>query len=56
MQTKETRNVQIKVRISATEKEKIDCYCKDNKITISEFLRKAIYKLFEEENNRNEIL
>lgn len=39
---KENKDIQIKVRISATDKDKIDSYCEKHNLTISDFLRVAI--------------
>lgn len=41
---KEIKDIQIKVRITPTEKEKIDGYCEDHNLTVSDFLRAAIIK------------
>lgn len=45
----ERKDIQIKVRVSAIEKEKIDNYCAEHNLTISDFLRVAINKLIKEE-------
>lgn len=42
MDTGEVKNIQIKVRISETDKEIIDEYCAANEMTLSNFLRAAI--------------
>lgn len=39
---KEIKDIQIKVRITPTEKEKIMKYCEINNLTVSQFLRMAI--------------
>lgn len=39
---KENKNVHIKVRITPTDKEKIQEYCASCEITVSEFIRNAI--------------
>lgn len=39
---KERKDIQIKVRVTATEKEQIERYCKANDLTMSQFLRMAI--------------
>jgi hypothetical protein len=44
------KNIQIKVRITPIEKEKIDNYCEEHECTISDFLRVAANKLLREEN------
>lgn len=46
---KEIKDIQIKVRISATEKEIIDSYCEEHGLTISNFLRAAINKKIKED-------
>ena len=47
---KENKNYQIKVRLTATEKEAVNNYCEKHGMTVSEFLRAAIEnKLFQEE-------
>ena len=45
----EKKDIQIKVRITATDREMISNYCEDHNITISDFLRAAIYKKLKEE-------
>ena len=42
---KENKSEQIKVRITPTEKEKVQEYCEANAITISQFMRLAINEL-----------
>jgi hypothetical protein len=49
----EKKDIQIKVRITATDKETIESYCEAHSITISDFLRAAIYKKLKE-NKENE--
>ena len=49
MPNKETKDFQIKVRVSAIEKNNIDCYCQKHNMTISSFLREAIDKLLKED-------
>lgn len=39
----ETKDIQIKVRVTPTEKEQILAYCEKHSINLSEFLRQAIY-------------
>lgn len=39
---KEIKEVQIKVRVTPTEKKEIMEYCKLNELTVSQFLRMAI--------------
>ena len=39
---KENKDSQIKVRITKSERERIEEYCKDAELTVSEFLRLAI--------------
>ena len=47
---KENIDYQIKVRLTATEKEAVNNYCEKHGMTVSEFLRAAIEnKLFQEE-------
>jgi antitoxin component of RelBE/YafQ-DinJ toxin-antitoxin module len=46
---KETKNFQLKVRVTNSEKEEINNYCEEHNITISDFLRVAIGKMFKEE-------
>lgn len=47
---KENKNFQIKVRLTATEKDAVNNYCEKHGMTVSEFLRTAIEnKLFQEE-------
>lgn len=42
---KENKSVQIKVRITPTEKEKLMAYCESNDLTMSQCLRAAIKEL-----------
>lgn len=46
---KENKDIQIKVRVSKSEKALIDEYCGKRSITISEFLRIAMNKCLQEE-------
>lgn len=47
---KENKDYQIKVRLTATEKDAVNNYCEKHGMTVSEFLRTAIEnKLFQEE-------
>lgn len=39
----ENKDIQIKVRVTPTEKEQIMEYCEKHQLTISQFLREAIY-------------
>lgn len=43
------KNIQIKVRISPVEKERIDNYCEQHELSVSDFLRAAILKQLKEE-------
>lgn len=43
--TGEVKNIQIKVRVSETDKEIIDEYCEANGLTLSNFLRLAMAEL-----------
>ncbi len=43
------KNIQIKVRITPIEKERIDSYCEEHELSISDFLRVAANKLLREE-------
>ena len=45
----ERKDIQIKVRITATEKSKIAGYCEEHKLSISDFLRAAIHKILKED-------
>lgn len=47
---KDIKDIQIKVRITATEKDKISSYCEEHNLTVSDFLRSAIYKKLKEDN------
>lgn len=42
---RENKDIQIKVRVTATEKERIDQYCAANDLTMSQFLRLAFEEL-----------
>ena len=46
---KENKEIQIKVRITPKEKEKIMEYCEANDLTISQFLRMAINEVIQKE-------
>ena len=46
---KENKDIQIKVRVTATEKEMIERYCDANDLTISQFLRMAINEVIQKE-------
>ena len=50
---KEIKDIQIKVRITPTEKEKIMEYCEINNLTVSQFLRMAISEVLGGRNNGN---
>lgn len=39
------RNINITIRITNEEKKKLDKYCKDNNISVSDFFRKNLSKL-----------
>lgn len=43
---KELKDASLKVRITASEKERIDKYCASNDIPISQFVRMAIKEFF----------
>lgn len=43
---KENKSVQIKVRITPTEKDKLLEYCAANDVTVSQFIRNAIKEFF----------
>lgn len=43
---KENKSVQVKVRITPTEKDKLQEYCRANEITVSQFIRNAITEFF----------
>lgn len=58
-QMKDTKDIQIKVRVTETEKERIDKYCAVNALTVSNFLRMAINEvlnqnLVQQQNNKEE--
>lgn len=48
---KEVKDIQIKVRITPTEKEKIMKYCETSDLTISQFLRMAINEVLNKRGN-----
>lgn len=43
---KENKDCQVKVRITKSEKERIEKYCQDAELTISQFIRIAIKEYF----------
>ena len=43
--SKDLKDIQIKVRVSKSEKEQIDAYCEAHDLTVSEFLRIAYQEL-----------
>lgn len=43
---KENKSVQVKVRITPTEKDKLQEYCRANDITVSQCIRNAITEFF----------
>ena len=47
---KEIKNIQLKVRVTNSEKYLIQKYCEKHNLTISDFLRVAANKILEEEN------
>ena len=49
---KENKQENIKVRITTKEKERIVEYCEAHNITISEFIRIAVSRLFVENNQK----
>lgn len=47
---KENKEFQLKVRVTSSEKEKINVYCENHNLSISDFLRIAANKLLKEDN------
>ena len=52
---KENKSIQIKVRITPTEKKLIDKYIAGKDINLSEFMRMAINKALSQEQNKQSI-
>lgn len=50
---KEVKDIQIKVRVTKSEKEMIEAYCANNDLTVSTFLRLAINELMGKEVVKN---
>lgn len=46
---KENKECQIKVRITAVQKEQIERYCEMNDLNVSQFLRMAINEIIQKE-------
>lgn len=46
---KEIKQFQLKVRVTSSEKDKIQKYCEEHNLTISDFLRVAANKILKEE-------
>lgn len=49
---KENKDCQIKVRITAVQKEKIERYCEAHELNVSQFLRMAIDEIIQKEDIR----
>lgn len=51
---KETKDKQLKFRVSATEKEKIEKYAEEHNLTVSELLRAALNRFMAIEEKKEE--